>query len=182
MLLVSVAVLVALVAGTTVLVRRRRQGRRRSDAQVARAKAMDDGDLLAVRSALSCLDRIRADLQTVLADGPLGAARLAALGLAGRLDRLDALLKNQLLQRAGLVQEHARWVLRSPYPGDQPDQPDQVDNAADRASWQQLREAIGRGATQQAAAHAALESVRELSAELQRRELELAGKVFTGRG
>lgn len=173
---------------TPFLVHRHQQAARRAEARMARLQAQYESDLRAIQNLMVCLDRIRTDLQTVLVDGPLCASRLDALGLAERLTRLEAPLKSQLFGRTclDLLHERVLCILRNPYPGqgeqligrtaDEGGRPADVDIA----NWQQqVRQAIGRGATQQAAAHAALDSLRGLTTELQRRQLELASKVFT---
>jgi hypothetical protein len=171
--LVAIAAIIAAVA--PYLVHRHQQATRRTEARLARLQAQYEGDLRAIQAMLACLDRIRVDLHTVLAEGPLCAGRLAALGLAERLERLEAPLKGQMISRAGLdlLYERIHCLLRNPYPGDP------AGSEADPASWRDVREAVGRGASQQAAAHAALDSLRALTGELQQRELDLTGKVLT---
>ena len=168
---VPAAVTAFATAITPYLMHRRQQAARRTDARLARLQTKYEGELATIRRLLAGLDRLRADLQVVLAEGPLCTDRLAELDLAGRLDELAAPLKIQLFGRPGLeaLRERVRYILGSPYP--------ETDAGA---QWNRaVREAIGCGARQQAAAHAALESLRELARELQLRETELTSKVLT---
>jgi hypothetical protein len=167
---IPLAVLTLLAASSVpYLVRRNQQTARRNEAALARLQSQYETELANIRGLLVGLDRVRLDVLTVLSDGPLTAGRLDELGLARRFDVLQAPLRGQLIGRTGLeaLRERVRHIVHNPFPDSGSEQ--------DR----QVREAIGRGASQQAAAHAALESLREVASQLQQRESELASRVLT---
>jgi hypothetical protein len=167
---ILLAVLTAATASAVpYLVRRNQLTARRNEAALARLQSQYETELAGIRGLLAGLDRLRRDVRVVLSDGPLTAGRLDELGLARRFDVLQAPLRGQLIGRAGLATliEQVRHILHNPYPD--------TGTELDR----RVREAIGRGASQQAAAHAALESLREVTVQLQQRESELSSRVLT---